>query len=253
MRSFSSGLLAVLTVGTLLTAACTQSNPEADKDAELAAMEDGSGRPGPDLMSMSDSNCVAVLTKYGQEHPETEVLVKTRHGNIRVKLYKDTPLHRANFLLLANKGYFDQTVFYRVEKGFVVQGGNSNTRTIMLRKYHIPPEIRPQYFHKPGALGMARFDDEKNPGRLSSSHDFYFVHGRKLEPAQAKAVAGRPLTAEQLQIYATQGGAPALDGLYTVFGEVTEGLDVVDKIAQEKVDPSSWPLNDVGMQLEVIK
>ncbi|KAA9332402.1 peptidylprolyl isomerase [Hymenobacter busanensis] len=252
MRRFS---LVLLTAGCAALAACNQQPPAQDKPAAPAAptTPDKSGRPGPDLTTISDSNAVAVLTQYGQEHPETEVLFKTTFGNIRVRLYKDTPLHRANFLLLANKGYFDQTVFYRVVKDFVVQGGNSDHRTIRLHKYHLPPEIRPAYFHRRGALGMARYDNEKNPQRLSSSHDFYFVQGTKLPPAQAQASAGRSLTPAQVQAYATQGGVPSLDGQYTVFGEVTEGLDVVEKIANTPVDAYKWPLKDVEMKLEVLK
>ncbi|WP_400191880.1 peptidylprolyl isomerase [Hymenobacter sp. B81] len=237
----------------LLLGACNQSPPPVVEKPAPPTTPDGSGRPGPDLLSMADSNAVAVLTQYGREHPETEVLVTTRLGNIRVRLFEDTPLHRANFLLLVNKGYFDQTVFYRVVKDFVAQGGNSDSRTIQLRKYHVPSEIRPQHFHRRGALGMARYDDEKNPQRLSSSHDFYFVQGQKLTPEQARATANRKLTPAQVKVYATEGGVPALDGQYTVFGEVIEGLDVVEKITNEPVDPYKWPLKDIGMKMQVVK
>jgi cyclophilin family peptidyl-prolyl cis-trans isomerase len=237
--------------GLTFTAACNQTPPPVQQKAPDSP--DRSNRPGPDLTTMRDSNAVRILTAYGQQHPETELVFHTTLGDVKVRLFKDTPLHRASFLLLTNKGYFDQTVFYRVEKGFVVQGGNSDHRTIKLGKYHIPPEIRPGHFHRRGALGMARYDDEQNPGQVSSSHDFYFTVGQKLTPQQAQSIAGRKLTPAELNVYATEGGAPALDGKYTVFGEVIEGMDVVEKINQVPVDKYNWPEKDVEMKVEVIR
>ncbi|MGI4863246.1 MAG: peptidylprolyl isomerase [Janthinobacterium lividum] len=212
--------------------------------------------PGPDIAALTDSTAPAALLAYGRQYPGSEVLFKTRLGTIRVKLYDDTPIHRANFLLLARRGVFDETVFNRVVKNFVVQGGQtSEQRTIRLRTYRLPPEVRPGHFHIRGALGMARYDDDENPQRLSSNTDFYFVVGKKLPPAVAQAAAvGRHLTPAQLSAYATTGGAPALDGSYTVFGEVIEGLDVVEKISQVPVDPQDkWPVEDVKMKVEVVK
>ncbi len=211
--------------------------------------------PGPDLAALTDSTAPAALLEYGRQHPGSEVLVKTRLGTIRVRLFDDTPIHKANFLLLTRRGVFDETVFNRVVKGFAVQGGQTTgPRTIRLRRYRLPPEIWPNHFHVKGALGMARYDDDQNPGHLSSNTDFYFVVGEKLTPAQARAVAGRPLTAAQVRAYATKGGVPALDGKYTVFGEVIDGLDVIDKISQVKVDPQDkWPLEDVPMKVEVVQ
>jgi cyclophilin family peptidyl-prolyl cis-trans isomerase len=210
--------------------------------------------PGPDIATLSDSTAPAALLAYGKQYPGSEVLFKTRLGNIRVKLYDDTPIHKANFLLLARRGVFDETVFNRVVKGFAVQGGQNNVRTIRLRRYRLPAEIRPNHFHVKGALGMARYDDGQNPQHLSSNTDFYFVVGEKYSPAQARAAAGRSLTPAQLKAYATKGGLPSLDGTYTVFGEVVEGLDVVDKISNVPVNPQDkWPVEDVGMKLEVIR
>ncbi|RZK37878.1 MAG: peptidylprolyl isomerase [Hymenobacter sp.] len=196
-----------------------------------------------------------VLLAYGQQYPGSEVLFKTRFGNIRVKLYDDTPIHKANFLLLTRRGVFNETVFNRVVKGFAVQGGQtSESRTIRLQRYRLPPEVRPQHFHFKGALGMARYSDDENPQRLSSNTDFYFTLGHTFTAAAAKASASRPLTPTQFQTYATTGGVPALDGAYTVFGEVVEGLDVVEKIGQIPVSSGDkWPLQDVGMQVTVVK
>ncbi len=237
-----------LLVGLLLLAACNQA-PPATAPAKTAPMI-----PGPDLATLTDSAAPAALLAYGRQYPGSEVLVHTRLGNIRVRLYDDTPIHKANFLLLARKGVFDETMFNRVVKDFAVQGGQThNARTIRLKRYRLPPEIRPGHFHQKGALGMARYDDEQNPGRLSSNTDFYFVVGEKLAPNQSQAMAGRRLTPAQIQAYAKAGGVPSLDGQYTVFGEIIEGQDVVDKIANEPVESDKWPVKDVTMKVEVVK
>jgi len=211
--------------------------------------------PGPDIAALTDSTAPAALLAYGRQYPASEVRVKTKFGTIRVKLYDDTPIHKANFLLLARKGVFDETMFNRVVRGFAIQGGQTfKPRTIRLRRYRLPPEMHAAHFHRKGALGMARYDDEENPGRLSSNTDFYFVVGEKMPAAQARAAAGRPLTPAQAQAYATVGGTPGLDGQYTVFGEVIEGLDVIDKIAAVPVDPQdNWPTEDVDMKVEVVE
>ncbi|WP_310397728.1 peptidylprolyl isomerase [Hymenobacter sp.] len=231
-----------------LLAACNQAPPA------TAPARPAPPVPGPDLATLTDSAAPAALLAYGRQYPGSEVLVKTRLGNIRVKLYDDTPVHRANFLLLARKGVFDETMFNRVVKDFAVQGGQTyNARTIRLKRYRLPPEIRPGHFHHKGALGMARYDDEQNPRRLSSNTDFYFVVGEKLAPSQSRAMAGRPLSAAQASAYATRGGVPSLDGQYTVFGEIIEGQEVVDKIANEPVESDKWPVKDIALKVEVVK
>lgn len=228
--------------------ACNQS-PPATAPAKPAPVI-----PGPDLATLTDSTAPAALQAYGQQYPGSEVLVRTRLGNIRVKLYDETPVHKANFLLLARKGVFNETMFNRVVKDFAVQGGQTYlARTIRLKRYRLPPEIRPGLFHRKGALGMARYSDEQNPGRLSSNTDFYFVVGEKLTPAQSQAMAGRKLTPAQTKAYATVGGVPSLDGQYTVFGEILEGQDVVDKIANEPVESDKWPVKDIPIKVEVLK
>ncbi|GAB3288695.1 peptidylprolyl isomerase [Hymenobacter tenuis] len=246
--SLSGWLMAAILTGATSLGACNRTSPKEAVTETPAKPE----VPGPDLMSISDSNAVAVLTEYGRQYPAREVLLQTRHGNMRIRLYDDTPLHTANFLLLSRKGVFDETVFNRVVKGFAIQGGTSDFRTIRMRDFHLPPEIRPNHYNKRGALGMARYDEKENPGRLSSNNDFYIVQGQKLTPAQAQATAGRQLTPEQLKTYATQGGTPSLDGQYTVFGEVVEGFEVIDKIANEPVGTDSWPTNDVHIKIKVL-
>ena len=242
-------LLSCLLLGAVVAGCSAPDKPAATAPAAVPPP------PGPDLATLTDADAPAALLAYGRQYPGSEVLFRTRLGNIRVHLFDDTPIHKANFLLLARRGVFSETVFNRVVKGFAVQGGQtSGPRTIRLHRYRLPAEIRPGHFHQKGALGMARYDDEENPHRLSSNTDFYFVVGQRLAPAQARAVAGRPLTPAQVQAYATRGGVPALDGKYTVFGEVVEGQDVVDKIAQEPVNAQDkWPLRDVAMKVEVVK
>ncbi|SNC67264.1 peptidyl-prolyl cis-trans isomerase B (cyclophilin B) [Hymenobacter gelipurpurascens] len=243
-------LATTLLLTAALATACNRNQPETvDAPAVPPTI------PGPDLMQLSDSGGVAEreILAYGQQYPATEVIMHTRLGDMRIKLYDDTPLHKANFLLLSRKGVFDETVFHRVVKGFAIQGGNSNFRTIRMREYHLKPEIRPAHFHKYGALAMARYDGAQNPGKLSSNNDFYIVQGQKMTAAQAKASAARPLTPEQVKVYTTVGGTPGLDGEYTVFGEVIEGFDVIDKIANEPLDPYNWPKKDVKIKMEVVE
>ena len=244
MKPFFALLLAGL-------AAC--SAPE--KPAVPAAPPRPAAVPGPDIGALTDSTAPAALLAYGRQYPGSEVLISTRLGNIRLHLFEDTPIHRANFLLLVRKGVFDETVFNRVVRGFAIQGGQtSERRSIRLRRYRLPPEIRPDHCHRRGALGMARYDDDQNPGRLSSNTDFYFIQGEVLTPAQARAAAGRPLTPAQTKAYATVGGAPSLDGQYTVFGEITEGLDVLDKIAAVPVNAQDhWPDKEVYIKARVVK
>ena len=237
-----------LMAGLSLLAACNQA-PPATAPVVIKPVV-----PGPDLATLTDSTAPAALLAYGRQYPGSEVLVKTRLGNIRVKLYDDTPIHKANFLLLARKGVFDETMFNRVVKDFAVQGGQTyGARTIRLKRYRLPPEISAAHFHHKGALGMARYDDEQNPGRLSSNTDFYFVVGEKLAPNQSQAMCRRKLTPAQTQAYAKTGGVPSLDGQYTVFGEVIEGQNVVDKISNQPVESDKWPVEDIKMKVEVVK
>ena len=238
-----------LLLGLALLAACNQTPPTTAPAATTKPVV-----PGPDLATLTDSTAPAALLAYGRQYPGSEVLVRTRLGNIRVKLYDDTPIHKANFLLLARKGVFDETMFNRVVKDFAVQGGQTyGPRTIRLKRYRLPPEITAAHFHHKGALGMARYDDEQNPGRLSSNTDFYFVVGEKLAPNQSQAMASRKLTPAQTLAYAKVGGVPSLDGQYTVFGEVIEGQDVVDRIANEPVESDKWPVTDIKLKVEVVR
>jgi len=182
---------------------------------------------------VTNENKRQVLTEYGKQNPEKDVLIETDFGNISVRLYDETPLHRANFIKLIKDGYYQEPEFYRVVESFVVQGG------VPMKKldYTIPAEFNPKLFHKKGALAMARLD-ENNPGMESSSTEFYFVHGAKYSDSdfdEDQKNFALTLSPEQRKLYTTIGGEMSLDQKYTVFGEITEGLDVIDKIATVKV------------------
>lgn len=195
--------------------------------------------------------------------PRREVLIETTMGNIKVELYNETPLHRDNFLKLASEGYYDGNLFHRVIYNFMIQSGDSTSRHaqpgqelgLYSPDYTIPAEIRyPQIFHKRGVLAAAREGDEVNPEHASSASQFYIVYGRRfndemLDEQQArldKQTQGQvQLTPEVREVYKKTGGTPHLDGQYTVFGEVTEGLNVVKEIDWVPTDDNARPLEDV--------
>ena len=182
---------------------------------------------------VTNENKRQILTDYGKQNPEKEVLIETDFGNISVRLYDETPLHRANFIKLIKDGYYEEPEFYRVVEKFVVQGGVPGKKL----DYTIPAEFNPKYYHKKGALAMARLD-ENNPGMESSSTEFYFVHGDKYNDEdfdEDQRNFSLTLSNEQRKLYTMIGGEMSLDQKYTVFGEITEGLEVIDKIATVRV------------------
>ena len=202
---------------------------------------------------LDNQNVVEVLTKYGEQNPENVVIISTEMGDIKIKLYKETPLHRANFIRLAKKKYFDGTVFHRVIKDFIVQGGGFDEPRPSVGKYTIPSEIRPAFLHKRGALAMAR-EYKDNPQKRSAFHDFYIIQTKKMTLAELQATAKEhkiKLTPLQTKTYTTIGGAPHLDNEHTVFGEVMEGLEVVDKIANVKTDKGGWPIHDIEIKVKL--
>jgi cyclophilin family peptidyl-prolyl cis-trans isomerase len=200
---------------------------------------------------VNNENKREVLLQYGKQNPEKKVSIETAFGVIRIKLYDETPLHRANFIKLIKDGYYDQPEFYRVVEKFVVQGG------VPMKKlgYTIPAEFSPKFFHKKGALGMARLD-ENNPGKESSSTEFYIVQGNKYadwEYEEEEKNDGLNTSVEQRKLYTTIGGEMSLDTHYTVFGEVVEGLDVIDKIASEKVYSSERPYKKILFEIKLVE
>ena len=257
--------------------------------------------------------CSAVACKSGQQkdgnmEKETVLKIEPSMGDIKVKLYNETPKHRDNFIKLAKDGTYNGTLFHRVIKDFMVQAGDPESKNAPKGKmlgsgdvgYTVPAEfVYPKYFHKKGALSAARQGDEVNPKKESSGCQFYIVTGKvfndstllnmeqqknqnkvteafnalaqkhmkeiyKMRKAndqdglyalqdtlfiQAEAEAAKQpdfhFTPEQIKAYTTVGGTPHLDGEYTVFGEVVEGMDIVDKIQQVKTDRSDRPEEDV--------
>ncbi|NQY28027.1 MAG: peptidylprolyl isomerase [Flavobacteriaceae bacterium] len=177
---------------------------------------------------ISQKTVVSFLTQYASKHKENNVLIKTRLGDIHIQLFNETPLHRANFLLLTKEGYFNTSCFHRVVKDFIIQAGQSDKNsTRELRKkigtYKIPPEFTKHKHHK-GALSSARRWNE-NPKKLSDPYEFFIVHKKM--------------------------GLHHLDNEHTVFGKVIKGLDVVDKIAQEAIDKGEWPIKDINLIVNI--
>lgn len=196
----------------------------------------------------------------------TKVLIETTKGNMTVVLYDDTPLHRDNFIKLAESGYYDSLLFHRVIKNFMIQGGDPQSKnaspTARLGNggpdYTIPAEIvYPTHFHKKGALAAARTGDNVNPERRSSGSQFYIVQGQvytDMKLDQFEKALGKTFTTKERDTYATIGGTPHLDNQYTVFGEVVEGLGVVDRIAEVETRPGDRPVDDVRiLKMSVVK
>ncbi len=260
------------------------------------------------ILACSTVACKSGQKKDGNMEKETVLKIETSMGDIKVKLYNETPKHRDNFIKLAKDGTYNGTLFHRVIKDFMVQAGDPESKNAPKGKmlgsgdvgYTVPAEfVYPKYFHKKGALSAARQGDEVNPKKESSGCQFYIVTGKvfndstllnmeqqknqnkvteafnalaqkhmkeiyKMRKAndqdglyalqdtlfiQAEAEAAKQpdfhFTPEQIKAYTTVGGTPHLDGEYTVFGEVVEGMDIVDKIQQVKTDRSDRPEEDV--------
>lgn len=191
-----------------------------------------------------------VLADYGKQNSEDEVIIETEYGSMHIKLYEETPLHRANFIKLVKEGHYEDAEFYRIIYQFMIQGGDLENQL----SYLIPAEFNKKYIHKRGALSMAR-QDEDNPDLMSSSSEFFIVHGSRYTGYQADDEMrdlGLTLTPEQRSIYMTEGGYMSLDQQYTVFGEVTEGFEVIDKIAGVKVYDTE-PLKKIPFTVRVVK
>lgn len=179
----------------------------------------------------SQAQVIDFLTVYGEENPETMVLIRTRFGDIEVELFTDTPLHRANFIMLVKLGYFNTTQFHRVSPNFVIQGGNNDTQTTAKNRakvgnYLIPNESNARHSHVRGAFSSAKYT-EQNVSNATAPFEFFIVQPER--------------------------GAHHLDGDHTVFGKVTKGMDVVDQINQLEVDGSEWPIANVYMKISILE
>jgi peptidyl-prolyl cis-trans isomerase B (cyclophilin B) len=215
--------------------------------------------PASKFPFLSNANAEPFLLKYFDENKKRKIAVSTRLGTLKVRLYDETPLHTANFLMLAERDYFNDTEFTRVVKDFVVQGGNNDNETeeikrMVIGNYQIRAELDESLIHKRGALAMAR-SYENNPNKLSSAYDFYFVHGRTFNEPQLMAIERENemnIPAWKREVYYKVGGAPHLDGQHTVFGEIYEGFDVLDKMASVETDASNWPNTSLIMKIEIL-
>ena len=203
------------------------------------------------------------LISVWSQTKNTEVLFETTVGNIRIDLYEETPLTRDNFLKITKMGIYDSLLIHRVIKDFMIQSGDTNSKHAKPGQllgtgdfdYTTEAEFRlPQIFHRRGVVAMAREGDKVNPERRSSACQFYIVWGKVYDDARIAKVQERldsatqgqvKLTPEMIEVYKTIGGTPHLDGQYTVFGEVTEGMDVVEKIQQVQTDKNDRPLDDI--------
>lgn len=253
---------------------------------------------------------------HGQSEnkPERMVQIETEFGIIKIMLYNETPLHRDNFIKLISDGFYTDLLFHRVIQGFMIQGGDPNSKNAEPGKrlgegdlgYTIPAEINSKFFHRKGILAAARQGDQVNPEKRSSASQFYILQGkvfrqkeldslqikleetRKMNMLQTKVKASEPelnqlgaegkqdelmsrinalkeavnteaaklppirFSEEQRKAYTTIGGYPSLDNNYTIFGEITEGLEVVDKIAQQPTDQYNRPQKDIKFTITIL-
>ena len=183
-----------------------------------------------DRFPIPQEQLIPFLTAYGKENPENHIRIITSFGNIEVKLYHNTPLHRANFIMLVKKDYFNNTFFHRVAPGFVIQGGNSDNvatprKRSQIGDYLIPSEFKAGHKHTYGAFSAAKYS-EQNVSKASSPFEFFIVMDKN--------------------------GTPHLNNDHTVFGRVTKGMDVAEKIAKVKTGQSEWPIDNVEIDIEII-
>ena len=207
------------------------------------------------IMTAHAQNSKTSMTK------ENIVLITTDYGNMKVKLYNETPQHRDNFLKLVNENFYDSLLFHRVIQNFMIQGGDPDSRSAQAGVplgsgslgYTVPAEFNPMYIHKNGALAAARTN---NPEKASSASQFYLVQGKTFTDEELNRFEMQnkiKYTPEQRNIYKTIGGTPHLDMGYTVYGEVIEGLDVIDKIAAVQTGQGDRPVKDVRMKITLMK
>ena len=238
----------------------TQSTPAPKTDKKEVKKTTPKQKKEKEYPKITNQNVVSFLTKYGKENPETVIRLSCKFGEIDIKLYTNTPLHRADMIYLTKQGYFDLTQFYRVSKDFVDQAGNSDEWDCQVKRaeiggYTLPAEFNTTNIHKYGSVAMARRYD-KNPTKRSSPFEFYIVLGRtysNIEIRGHEKEFGTSYSDEQKEIYRSIGGTPFLDQKHTVIGEVIRGMDVAKELNKVKVDNREWPLDEIAIQMKVIR
>ncbi len=192
------------------------------------------------------------------------VEIQTDYGSMVVELYDETPKHRDNFIKLVEEGFYNDLLFHRVINGFMIQGGDPNSKNPSPTQqlgaggpgYQIDAEFSTDFIHTKGALAAARQGDAVNPERKSSGSQFYIVQGKPLTEQEVTGMerrTGMSYSEDQKNALMTHGGTPFLDGQYTVFGHVVTGLEVIDKIAEVETQPGDRPKVDVKMKIVSIK
>ncbi|MBT5395768.1 MAG: peptidylprolyl isomerase [Flavobacteriaceae bacterium] len=184
-----------------------------------------------ELFLLNEKNAIPFFYEFGKKNIENKVKIITQYGDIEIELFKNTPYHRANFIYLIKKKYFDGEYFHRVVKEFIIQGGNSDNKSTSKKrraigKYLLPPDTRKGYKHDRGVISMPSSEME-NPYKLASPYEFFIVQKKD--------------------------GAYHLDGNYTPFGRVTKGMNVVDIISNLETDKREWPLDNVRFRTEIIE
>ncbi|MBO7433954.1 MAG: peptidylprolyl isomerase [Salinivirgaceae bacterium] len=264
----------ISTVLAVVLCACgSQPSPQGQQQAETSAQTEKPKTEKPKQAStqkkkadkpkkvrLTEDNVVEELTKYGRQNPEKRVRIITSMGTMVVELYDNTPLHRANFIHLIKEHYYDGTEFYRVINNFMIQGGDTDgyeRRAVKekIGKYTLPPEFREDNIHKRGALSMVR-EYKDNPEKRSSPFEFFIVQGTVYTEGELNDTEFNydvKISPEHRAVYKSVGGCAYLDGQHTVFGEVVEGLEVIDKIAAVKTDNGDWPIKPVTIKMEIVK
>jgi len=210
--------------------------------------------------------CLLLSIQVQAQENESTRLIKfeTSMGNMLVRLYNETPAHRDNMIKLIENGFYEGQLFHRVIKDFMIQGGDPHSVGAEKGQrlgsggpgYTVPAEFHPSLIHKKGALAAARKGDQVNPEKASNGSQFYLVQGRVLTPGEINILRQRGVasfTKDSEDIYTTLGGTPHLDGAYTVFGEVVEGLEVLDSIAAQPCDVYDRPIEDVIFSISIVR
>lgn len=204
---------------------------------------------------------IALMSAHEAIAQKYKVKMTTSEGLIELVLYDETPQHRDNFVKLAKEGFYDGTLFHRVIQGFMIQGGDQNSKNAEAGErlgmgsldYKVPAEFNNDLIHERGALAAAR---DNNPEKASSSNQFYIVDGKKFTAKELTPITSRrdyTYTSEQIEAYEKNGGSPHLDGEYTVYGKVTKGMEVVDAIAASKKDRFDRPEEDKVIEKVKVK